>query len=467
VSTDFIQIEPPQPVADFLHVGPLQAALAAIAQLGGTCLVDTPPDCAPSSAVSVEYNGEAFGRVRHSGSGDDPAARAARAAGNLLEHALHREMAVADLAGAMLSNYEELNLLYSSLPTMAAMTHPRQIAQWLVDEAAELLNCRRVSLLMVDESSQYLRVVASRGLPLEAQDVRIPVDGTISGQVLLEEGLMIVNNIAEYPELQQQSVGHYDSGAFAVVRVPLVARGEPLGVLTATERKNASEFTARDHKLLQALSAVSASALMNCRLHASVARQMMSTIRALASAVDAKDEYTHDHSARVAQLCVATARQLNERDETQLHEIELASLLHDVGKIGIPDSILLKRGSLTEDEFAKIKEHAAIGARIVGHVEGMEGIAKAILHHHERYDGLGYPAGLTGQKIPLISRLITVADAFDCLTTDRPYRDGTSPESALAEIEVCRGTHFDPRIADAFARVVDPRTRKPISRTHP
>jgi putative nucleotidyltransferase with HDIG domain len=242
--------------------------------------------------------------------------------------------------------------------------------------------------------------------------------------------------------------------------VPLRARGEALGILTATERIESADFTARDRKLLDALSAMGASALLNCRLRAALDKQLMSTIRALASAVDAKDHYTHDHSARVAELSVATARQLGITDDAAIREVELAAVLHDIGKIGIPDAVLAKVERLTAEEFTLVKNHVNIGARIVHQVPGLERVATAILHHHERFDGLGYPSGLSGDAIPVAARIITVADVFDCLTSERPYRKGISRPEALNEIEKCRGTQLDPAVVDAFRAVIAQESRQ-------
>jgi putative nucleotidyltransferase with HDIG domain len=181
---------------------------------------------------------------------------------------------------------------------------------------------------------------------------------------------------------------------------------------------------------------------------------MITTIQALASAIDAKDQYTHAHSARVAQLVLATARELGITDPETCREVELAGLLHDIGKIGIPDAILTKAGRLTPEEFATVQRHTEIGAGIVRKVEGMERVAQAVRHHHERYDGLGYPLGLARDAIPVTSRMIAIADVFDVLTSDRPYRKAVGVEEAVLEINRFRGTQFDPAIVDAFQRVI-------------
>jgi putative nucleotidyltransferase with HDIG domain len=350
----------------------------------------------------------------------------------------------------MVTNYEELNMLYSLLSSVATKVNEHEVAQVIVRHARDTLNCRRVSLLVLDEDGKHLRVLAASGVPDYARHVTIPIARSVAGKVVAEGCPLISGQMQDYPDLAALSRGTYDSDTFAVIRVPMQARGRPVGVLTATERDHGEEFTARDHKLLESLSAMGAASLMNCRLHATVNRQMMSTIRALACAVDAKDRYTHAHSDRVAQLAVATARQLGIADNEAIRKVELVGLLHDIGKIGIPDAILAKPGRLTPEEFAIIKTHASIGGRIVREVNGLEDVAEAIEHHHERYDGLGYPSALPNADIPLTAKIVAVADTFDSLISNRSYRKGTDTESALQEIARCQGTQFDPAVVEAF-----------------
>ena len=159
-------------------------------------------------------------------------------------------------------------------------------------------------------------------------------------------------------------------------------------------------------------------------------------------------------AGRVSNLCLATAKELDITDTAICRDVQLSALLHDIGKIGIPDAILLKPAKLTPDEFAVIRNHTKIGAGIVRHVPGLEGVTQAILHHHERFDGLGYPAGLSGDAIPIASALIAVADAFDAMTSDRPYRAACACEVALDELDRHKGTQFNPRVVDAFTRVI-------------
>ena len=186
-------------------------------------------------------------------------------------------------------------------------------------------------------------------------------------------------------------------------------------------------------------------------LEAHSARTRAALICAFNQMLDLKDLNTGCHSTRLAEWGVRVARDLG-ADESCLHDIETAALLHDIGKVGIPDAILHKAEKLNEDEWMLMKKHPEYGWMALRNVEGFEQESLMVLHHHERLDGRGYPAGLRGSEIPLGSRIITVADSFDALTTDRPYRPGRGQLAALQEIMRCSGTQFDPAVVDAFIR---------------
>ncbi|PKM83984.1 MAG: hypothetical protein CVU88_00320 [Firmicutes bacterium HGW-Firmicutes-13] len=180
-------------------------------------------------------------------------------------------------------------------------------------------------------------------------------------------------------------------------------------------------------------------------------QSFLDTIQSLTTVIDAKDSYTIGHSARVADYSVAVARELGYRDD-QLEKIRHIALLHDAGKIAIKEGILNKPATLSKWEFKEMERHAAVGAEIVKNVKVLEGGCEIIKHHHEHFDGSGYPDGLSADKIPEGSRIIAVADTFDAMTSSRPYRDALTPEMALKELKRCSGTQFDPRMVDAFIK---------------
>jgi putative nucleotidyltransferase with HDIG domain len=178
----------------------------------------------------------------------------------------------------------------------------------------------------------------------------------------------------------------------------------------------------------------------------------LSTVKSLASAIDAKDEYTRHHSTRVTEFTLKIARKMS-FSEKEIGDLELAALLHDVGKIAVPENILNKPGKLTDQEYALIKEHSARGESILSPVIELKDIARIVRAHHEHYDGTGYPDGLKGREIPLGARIMAVADAYDSITSERPYRKAASHRFAMKEIIRCSGVQFDPEVVEHFLEI--------------
>ena len=181
--------------------------------------------------------------------------------------------------------------------------------------------------------------------------------------------------------------------------------------------------------------------------------QAVGTLQALSAAVDAKDVYTAQHSLNVADYACAVAREMGREDLVSV--LERAGLLHDIGKIGVAESILQKAGSLTSDENAAIQEHSRLGANIIETIPFLNGIVPAVMYHHESWDGSGYPNGLSGEEIPLEARILATVDAFDAMTTTRPYRTAMSINEACAELLVFKGSQFDPAVVDALLAAID------------
>ncbi|HET7824020.1 MAG TPA: HD domain-containing phosphohydrolase [Anaeromyxobacter sp.] len=191
----------------------------------------------------------------------------------------------------------------------------------------------------------------------------------------------------------------------------------------------------------------------NQRLIRELERGYLDTIRSLAAAVDAKDPYTRGHSERVAALSVEIGRELR-LSEPSLKALEYGGVLHDIGKIGIPDAILAKRGTLNTDEMALVRDHPAIGADIVGGIAFLKDALPCILFHHERWDGTGYPQGIAGDAIPLLARIVNIADTFDACTSRRPYQEPIPTDVVVAILDALRGTQTDPAVHDALLGVL-------------
>jgi putative nucleotidyltransferase with HDIG domain len=169
----------------------------------------------------------------------------------------------------------------------------------------------------------------------------------------------------------------------------------------------------------------------------------------LSKAIEARDPYTRGHSARVTALAEAVARRLG-WSEQRLASLRVGGPLHDIGKLAVSDEVLCKEGRLDDAELAQIREHPKIGAKLLLRVSALREAIPYVLYHHERWDGTGYPSGKAGEEIPVEARVLAIADAFDAMTSDRPYRRALTHDEALAEVERCAGTQFDPRIAQVF-----------------
>ena len=180
---------------------------------------------------------------------------------------------------------------------------------------------------------------------------------------------------------------------------------------------------------------------------------LFKAIKALAAAIDAKSHYTGCHSARMAELCLQIGGAMG-LSEGRLNTLELAAHIHDVGKIGTPDSVLMKSERLSDEEWADILRHPAMGADFLAGIDELAEVATIVRHHHEHIDGTGYPDGLKGEAIPLLARILSVADALEAMTSDRPYRAAITLESALDELRANSGTQFDPAVVEATIRVI-------------
>jgi len=208
-------------------------------------------------------------------------------------------------------------------------------------------------------------------------------------------------------------------------------------------------FTKEDEKLLVGLSNDISIAIINSRLYKNLRELYLNTVKSLVKAIEAKDHYTGGHSERVMEYALAIGREMKLRKDT-LENVRLSGLLHDIGKVGVKDDILIKNSELSEHEKEEINKHPSIGAQIVESIAKSRHVTRGILEHHERFGGGGYPCGLKGNAISIEARIIAVADAYDALTTDRPYQKSLSKEEAYRLILEGSGPRFDPKVVKAF-----------------
>ncbi|MEI6863074.1 MAG: HD domain-containing phosphohydrolase, partial [Candidatus Omnitrophota bacterium] len=255
----------------------------------------------------------------------------------------------------------------------------------------------------------------------------------------------------------------------ASISVPCYFKRDLLGILVLGEKISGEPFSREEMGFFVTLANDAAMAIANAQLIENLQQKVeevkelyvrehrifIHTSIALAAAIDARDQYTHGHTERVTNYCLAIARELYGIPEMNNYKnfretLQISALLHDIGKIGVPDHILNKHGRLSPEEFEEIKKHSVIGATILHPIKELGDVAKEIRHHQECYDGSGYPDGIKGNNIPLIARIIAVADAFDAMTSNRPYRKRKTVEEALFELKRCSGAQFDPVMVSAF-----------------
>jgi len=249
------------------------------------------------------------------------------------------------------------------------------------------------------------------------------------------------------------SAGGFYKEDLSQMVVPLVIKGEVIGVIHAAGKLRGGDFDRHDLLLVSELAKRAALGLENKYLYESVFDVLMSTLRSLVSTVEARDLYTKQHSQRVTDIAVIIAGHMGCTPQ-QIDTLRVAGYLHDLGKLGVKDSVLLKPGPLTPEEFAQIRAHPVIGEEILAPIGFLPEERALVRHHHERWDGRGYPDGLREDNIPLLARILSVADVFDALTSDRPYRPAMSVEGGAAEIMACKGTQFDPVVVAAFGEVL-------------
>ena len=329
-----------------------------------------------------------------------------------------------------------------------------KVSDIILKEAKNFLNTDFSALFLLDKEARHLILIGARGFTgdqLANLKVLAGWEG-INAELAKKGKTLIVNDIARNARFKRKKIPFSQEkipiGSF--VAVPLKAGSKIIGVLLVSDhKKRKTRFTRVDKKLLYTLANHVAIALLNARLYSNVKSLFMNTILSLAAAVDAKDPYTRGHSERVSKYALEIAREMR-MPEQFLEDLNFASILHDIGKIGISDRILSKKSALDADEILKMRKHPAIGCRIVDSVVESKNILNGIFQHHERFDGTGYPKKVRGNRISLEGRIIAVADTFDTLTTNRPYQKAYSAKEAAIEIARSSETQFDPNVVRAF-----------------
>ncbi|MGC9070957.1 MAG: HD domain-containing phosphohydrolase [Elusimicrobiales bacterium] len=329
----------------------------------------------------------------------------------------------------------------------------KEFYQMALERACDIVGSKRGSIMLYDEKQGSLVIVASKNIRQELIDaVKLKPGQGVAGRAF-EKGEIIFVSEPETNPSYEKYMGYAEQKE-AFVSLPLKSRDGVLGVLNVHLPQNKQSFSEWDLKFLTILSDEISVMIENIGLYQSLERFYLELVETLARIIDAKDSYTLDHASRARGRAVKLAKKLNVPYQ-MIKTIEYAALLHDIGKIGINEKILTKPGRLTDEEYKEIKKHPEIAYQILSPIEFLIPVAKIILYHHEWYNGVGYPEGLKGEEIPLGSRIVSVIDAWDAMTSDRPYRKALTKEKAIEELKKGSGKQFDPKVVDAFLELIE------------
>ncbi len=339
-----------------------------------------------------------------------------------------------DLSHRLGEAYETLELLYSLGRVMRNIDHPEKFIVHVCHKIRETLNFGFVAMNV--------------GKDMNLLPARTFWDGNADagpdGYAAQDRLLNAIKN--------NTSLEEWSDTLGAIVRSLPTDYGTDAIIVAGDKQSDGGVISSYDTKLIEAAASFSSIFLSNARLFDHQKKLFVGIVESLSAAIDAKDTYTNGHSQRVAHIGEQIALNLGMTSQ-EAERVKICGLLHDVGKIGVPEAVLCKPGRLTDEEFDEIKKHPEIGFRILKDLTGLEDVLPGVLHHHERIDGRGYPSGLAGDEIPMIAKILACADTFDAMSSNRAYRDAMPRAKVLAELEKCKGSQFDPAIVDAFMMI--------------
>jgi len=340
----------------------------------------------------------------------------------------------------------EMTTLYEIAKLTSSSLDLDKMISSVFKSAVKILNAETGSLMLFDSEGEFLIIKSAHGLNEEIiRNTRIKKGETIVGLVAQNGKPLIINGRADILQIK----GREKYEKINSICVPLKTKKGVMGVINLNRKEDAKPFTPDDLNLLFTLANDAAYAIENATLYQNLYESYRSIIRALVSALELKDTYTRGHSEAVTRYAVALAKKLKLSPQ-EIDSIEVAAILHDIGKIGINDNILSKPERLNEEEWGEVKQHPEFSYKILKEVKFPWDIKPIIYAHHERYNGKGYPAGLKGRKIPLGARILAVADTFAAMTSERPYRKRLSKERVIEELKTVAGNQLDPDLVEVF-----------------
>lgn len=352
----------------------------------------------------------------------------------------------------MFKRLEQLNTLTELSALINSTLDTGEIRERAIVAAIRLLDAEAGSLILIDQDSgDMFFEVAIGDKGDKVKEVRLKKGEGIAGWVAEKGEAIIIHDV----QSDQRFFKTADKRSTFITRdmvcVPVKTKDKVIGVLEAINRKNGI-FDEEDKEALTSLANQVAIAIENANLYQELREVFYGTAQALAETIEKRDPYTGGHTKRVMNYSIAIGKAMG-LSKKEIENLRLAAILHDVGKIGVRDNILLKEDRLDPEELEKMNMHPQYGSDILSHVKKLRDIIPGVRGHHERIDGKGYPDNLRDGDIPTIARIIAVADTFDAMTTDRPYRKAMSSEAAFEELRKNSGIQFDKDVVEAFIRV--------------
>ncbi len=383
--------------------------------------------------------------------------------GLFTEQDLSLAVMLARYLGAALK-YENKNLELSTLnhiiQKINATNDLHSIFKTIVASGKELVKCKNVSVMLIENKNLIVKGSTRKGIIGQSRKIGVGASGWVwkTGEPLLIK--KVEGNVEK---LKFHPLGK--SGSFIVAPLSISYESQfavnislksnaTIGVINFSNKDNGKPFDEEDLTVIANFANLAAVAIEKVKFFLETKRAYLSTVEALAAAIEAKDKNSYIHIKRVVRLSLELADRvgLSEKEKEDLH---FAALLHDVGKIGVEEKILNKPGKLTDDETNRMRKHVEEGVQILSNAKFLEAATLIVRHHHEKYSGDGYPDGLKGNEIPIGARILSLADSYDAMITNRVYRSGRSKESARVEIKKCSGNHFDPALVPFFLEIID------------
>ncbi len=383
---------------------------------------------------SVTVAGEAIGRVY----GSEKVAVIATLLSGMAESEVEKRALVSET----LNKYKEITLLYEMVEKVSSCLDTKEVARLVIEEAERVIRLTSVSVFLLNKDTDVLELIAGCG---QGQEVATTVERGvgIAGSVWASGRAEIVNDVENDPRFVSGEVK-----ISSMMCAPLKAKDAVVGIIKIGSEQSVV-YTAEDLKLFTTLASLAAVSIENASLYEQLKDAFYTTVYTLAETIEKRDPYTGNHTKRVMEYSLAIGRTLGLPEE-EMTRLQLGAVLHDIGKIGVRDNVLLKQSALTDEEFEQIKMHAVYGEEIISGIAQLKSAVPGVKQHHEKHNGRGYPLGLKGDEIDITARIIAVADSFDAMTSNRPYRNGLSLDDAFEELRKFSGSQFDPEIVDAF-----------------